>query len=144
MYWKDMAASDDKYLRKQYNARDTWTTAIVAINQMFEIPSWAWDNFQLEFPLLFPCHLVEMQGIKRDMAMRQEAETRLESEISADLASLQTMVGNPNFNPNSPVQVQSLLKALGCAKLADRDRRHMFQRILYQELMTQEIGRAHV
>lgn len=121
MYWKDMAASDDKYLRKQYNARDTWTTAIVAINQMFEIPSWAWDNFQLEFPLLFPCHLVEMQGIKRDMARRQEAETRLESEISADLASLQTMVGNPNFNPNSPAQVQSLLKALGCAKLADRD-----------------------
>lgn len=120
MYWKDMAASDDQYLRKQYNARDTWTTAIVAINQMLELPSWARDNFMLEFPLLFPCHLVEMQGIKRDESRRQESEYKLTSEISADLTSLQAMVGNAHFNPNSPVQVQSLLKALGCAKLADR------------------------
>jgi hypothetical protein len=38
---------------------------------MMEAPQWARDNYQMEFPLNYPCLLSEMIGVKREMLEKE-------------------------------------------------------------------------
>ena len=124
-YWKDLAASGDPYTRLEYNARDTYATAIVACEWLLQAPQWAKTNYLQEFPLNFPCLLSEMTGIKRDAEALEKARAEIESLIASKSASLDKCLGVTNFNVNSPVQMKQLLKVLGCGDLASADEKNL-------------------
>lgn len=125
IYWKDMGDSPDKMTQYEYNARDTWSTANVFIQWLKQSPAWAKNNYVMEFPLNFPCHLSEMTGIKRDMEKMNEIKAEKESEISRLSHSLDTSLGVKNFNVASPKQMKSLLKILGCGDLESADEKNL-------------------
>jgi DNA polymerase I-like protein with 3'-5' exonuclease and polymerase domains len=125
MYWKDMAETASLSEYYEYNARDTYGTAIVFLAWMLEAPEWAKQNYLMEFPLLFACHLCEMTGIKRDAEKLEIARKEYDTKIAEQTAQLCIEVGTPNFNPNSPKQVGQLLRALGCGDLPSTDEKNL-------------------
>ena len=144
VYWKDMAETSDLYEYYKYNAMDTWATANVWIRQLISAPDWARKNYTLEFPLVFPCLLAEMTGIKRDMVALTAARKQVDSEANSALESLQKILGAPTFNPGSPVQVKSLLRILGCGDidstnekdLAKAKLRHPLNSVIIEKVLT--------
>jgi hypothetical protein len=117
VYWKDLAETNDLFEYYKYNALDTWATANVWIRQLIESPDWVRWNYTLEFPLVYPCLLAEMTGLKRDHERLIAARTEVDNEEATMLSSLQKMLGAPTFNPGSSQQVVQLLKLLGCGDI---------------------------
>jgi len=113
VYWKDLAETNDLQEYYRYNALDTWATANVWIQQILTAPDWARKNYQLEFPLVYPCLLAELTGIKRDTDRLLAARSEVTTQGDAATTSLARML-TPGFNPASPVQVKTLLTILGC------------------------------
>lgn len=113
IYWKNKGTSGDLSELYEYCALDTYHTVCVTLWWMKEAPEWAKQNFLQEFPLLFPCHVCEMTGIKRDMVQLKVENERANRAIESKYASLRSMLGEPHFNTNSHVQVKNLLRVLG-------------------------------
>lgn len=114
-FWKD-EGSGTLENRYRYNARDGWATGNAFLSLMRDVPDWAIRNYLMEFPLNFPCHQAEMQGI----AINKDVVERLHAEQTAEIArldkSLNTMLAIPagkSFNANSWQQVEKVLKVLG-------------------------------
>lgn len=127
MYWKDLAETNDLHEYYRYNALDTWTTINVWVSQLLQMPDWARKNYTLEFPVVFPCHLSEQTGIKRDMVRLEAAQKEVDANIEADTIALSKMVGvyPRTFNVNSAPQNKSLRIILGCGHLASSDETHL-------------------
>ena len=124
-YWKDLADTNDLEQYYLYNAKDTWATALVVWAWINEAPDWAKQNYLLEFPVNFPCHLAEMQGIPRDTERLSKARTDIDNAVAKKLASLDKILGVTGFNVNSPVQMKTLLKTLGCSDLESADDKNL-------------------
>lgn len=123
MYWKDLADTSDTYEYYRYNALDTWTTALVFIAWIIEAPHWAKRNYRQEFPLVFPCHLSEMTGIKRDMERLAIAESEVDARVKGKTVSLSKMLGTyPNlFNVNSVIHMGAFRRVIGCGDMPSSD-----------------------
>jgi DNA polymerase I-like protein with 3'-5' exonuclease and polymerase domains len=117
VYWKDLAETSDLHEYYRYCALDTWATANVWIQQLRTMPDWARNNYTLAFPLVYPCLLAEMTGVLRDPVRLIEARAEADAAVEKEITSLQTALGAPGFNPNSPKQVVQLLKILGHADI---------------------------
>lgn len=117
-YWKDLADSSDLEQYYLYNGKDTWATVMAAWAWIHEAPDWAKRNYTMEFPVNFPAHLSEMTGIDRDFQRLNKAREEIDNAIEAKNKSLNAMLGTENFNVNSPIQMKTLLKTLGCGDLA--------------------------
>jgi len=124
-YWKDMAHTSDLYEYYHYNAKDTYATAIATIACILEMPQWAKDNYYMEFPNVFPCHLAEMTGIKRDMNALEAARKQQDGLDKIYTDSLRKILGEPNFNPGSPKQCLQVLRLLGCKDFKSADEKHL-------------------
>lgn len=143
-YWKDLAETSDLQQYYLYNAKDTWATACVWIACMLEMPKWGKDNYLTEFPLVFPCHLAEMTGIKRDMSELEVVEKEQQDSLLREQQSLNRMLGIPvgsTFNTNSPVQMKALLKVLGCGDLQSADEKNLKKASLRHPLNGRIIGK---
>lgn len=127
MYWKDLANTSDTYEYYRYNALDTWTTVLVFMAWIIQAPDWAKRNYQQEFPLLFPCHLSEMTGLKRDMEATAKAATEVDMEILKDTIALSKLTGvyPATFNVNSVIHNGQLRIVLGCKDLTSSDETHL-------------------
>lgn len=125
IYWKDLADTTDLEQYYRYNAMDCWATANVWVQQMLQAPAWAKHNYVLEFPLVYPCLLAEMTGIKRDAQRHLQARAQVDKQEADMLQSLRNMIGVPNFNPASPKQVRTLFKVLGCGDLTSSDAKNI-------------------
>jgi DNA polymerase I-like protein with 3'-5' exonuclease and polymerase domains len=125
MYWKDLAQTQDLEEYYLYNAKDTHQTALVFLSWIREAPTWAYKNYTLEFPLLFPCIQSELTGIKRDMITLERVAKEYNETIKEDNAKLSSELGVPNFNTNSPPQKKALLKILGCQDLESTDEKNL-------------------
>ena len=125
MYWKDLAETTDLMEYYRYNALDTWTTANVWIEQMSQMPDYARSNYLQEFPLIFPCHLSEMIGVKRDPERMVMARNSVDDMIKIKSTSLDKMLSVSNFNVNSPIQMKAMLKILGCGDLESADEKNL-------------------
>jgi len=123
-YWKDLAKVGDKYLYYKYNALDAWVTANVWLVQMLQLPAWARKNYTLEFPLVFPCLLSEMTGVRRDPLALKAAVAKDTSELNKLQTSLNNILGVAYFNTNSPVQMEALFKCLGLSEYAETSKRN--------------------
>jgi DNA polymerase I-like protein with 3'-5' exonuclease and polymerase domains len=113
-YWKDESKvqflSQEYY---QYNAKDVFTTALDFLVLMREIPDFVITNYLQEFPVVFPCILSEMTGIKIDQEKKAKLSEEIKNKSDKTLSSIRTMVGSKFYNPSSPVQTQKLWIALG-------------------------------
>lgn len=124
MYWKDLADTPDLHEYYRYNALDTWTTINVFVAWIVESPEWAKRNYKEEFPLMFPCHLSEMTGIKRDIEILEAAQETVDGQIAEANAKLDRMLGIKaplTFNTNSAPQNERLRKVLGCQDVSSSD-----------------------
>ena len=144
VYWKDLAETTDLYEYYKYNAMDTWATANVWVQQLLGAPDWVRRNYTLEFPLVFPCLLAEMTGLKRDFDALKIARTQVLGEEEVALTSLRKMLGAPSFNPGSSQQVLRLLKLLGCGDITSTEEpdlakaklRHPINAIILDKVLT--------
>lgn len=127
MYWKDLADTQDEYEYYRYNALDTWTTIHVFMAWIIQAPEWAKRNYKEEFPVIFPCHLSEMTGLKRDMEALVKVADETNAAIEKDNISLSKMLGTyPNiFNVNSAPQNAALRKTLGCIDITSSDEKSL-------------------
>lgn len=142
VYWKDLAKTNDLHEYYKYNAMDGWATANVWISWMVSAPDWAKHNYTLEFPLVFPCLLAEMTGLARDQERLVAARAQVEKEEATALSSLRTMVGAPNFNPGSPVQVKQLIHALGCKDITSTNEKDIAKASLRHPLNARILGQV--
>lgn len=127
-YWKDLANTSDLYLYYKYNALDTWGTLNCFLAMVKDAPSWVFNNYLLEFPLTFPCHLCEMTGIKRNLFVMEAAKKQELATITTKGNSLNTILDVPKgqtFNVMSPVQMKNLLTILGCKDLESADAKNL-------------------
>jgi hypothetical protein len=97
----------------QYNAKDCYTTVLSCLALILEVPEYAIGNFLQEFPVVFPCILSEHTGLKYDPERATIAKGNVEKDMESRLLSLRKMVGNQNYNPNSPQQTVRLFHILG-------------------------------
>lgn len=125
MYWKDMAKEEDHYTFCMYNAKDIHATAVVFMRMLREAPEWAVRNYLQKFPMVFPSHMCEMRGIKRDMQKLEEVSSKVSSDIEKANARLGKILGAPGFNVASPKQMKQLLKILGCEDLESTDEKNL-------------------
>lgn len=114
VYHKDESGTQDLQKYYEYNAKDSFTTAMSWLALLLEAPPFAWENYLQEFPLVYPCLLSEMTGIKIDLAKKEELRLRTAQVMDKELEAIRVMVDNPNYNPSSPLQTSKLFKILGC------------------------------
>jgi DNA polymerase I-like protein with 3'-5' exonuclease and polymerase domains len=139
-YWKDLAETNDLETYYLYNAKDTWATACSMLAWMIEAPEWAKQNYLKEFPLLYPCLLSEMTGVKRDYDRLEQADKEIELMLEKKRVQLDKMLGVKGFNPNSPKQVGALFKLLGCGDLGSTDDKAMAKAIYRHPLNSRILG----
>lgn len=128
VYWKDLSETNDLHEYYRYNALDTWGTGNAFLAMLHEAPEYAINNYLLEFPLVFPCHLSEMTGIARDMSAFEIARTEQQAIVDEHTASLNRMLGMPagtSFNVKSSPQMKALFKILGCSDLPSQDEKNL-------------------
>lgn len=141
-YWKDEGTTYDLMEYYEYNGKDCYTTAMDWLALMAEIPEWAWNNYLAEFPLVFPCLLSELTGLKRDAVEMGKELIRFENKLDVRLKQIQGIVGK-EFNPSSPQQCLRLLHVLGNKDLKDTtppsmdkaSHRHPFTKYILDEII---------
>lgn len=110
VYWKDDAdqSKKEKDLRKfwGYNAKDTWYTLRIAIQQLRTMPAYARKNYADQFPLVFPCIYCSYEGILLDNEVRLKQRAISVQKLEAARSALHIMFDDPNFNPGSWQQVE--------------------------------------
>ena len=124
-YWKEMSS----YNKLEYNARDTHSTAWLWLGMMQHIKvykaQYALRNYKIEFPLVFPCIHVGMEGLLVDEATRLRLRAIEVTKQETALARMRMLTGCPKFNPNSSVHVKNLMHALGYTEAIATDKKAM-------------------
>lgn len=113
IYWKGMSKTNDLMIYYEYNARDSYNTALALLSMLTEVPEYAWTNYFQEFPVEFPCLMAGLRGLKINPITQARLATNVEASFNKALNSLRIMVGNKDFNPGSWQQTQKLFEALG-------------------------------
>lgn len=124
-YWKEMSG----YNKLEYNARDTHATAWSWMGMLRHIKwqraDYALRNFRIEFPKVFPCIQVGLEGLQIDEAKRLELRAIEVEKQQTALRRLRHILRQPKFNPASPVHTLNLLHALGYKEAKASDKKTM-------------------
>lgn len=110
VYWKDQS-TEDLY---KYNAMDGWATANAWLALMREAPAYWEGNYAQEFPLVFPCLQMDLDGLAVDDESKAGLLITQHAQLDESLLSIRKKLGVPKFNPGSPVQCKKLLQVLLC------------------------------
>jgi DNA polymerase I-like protein with 3'-5' exonuclease and polymerase domains len=124
-FWKDDGKTGNLEDYYRYNARDCWATGNAFFAWFAEAPAWALSNYRIKFPEVYPCLQCGLEGIAVDSEAQEQMRKDQEAVLAKELASLQTMLAVPNFNPNSPKQVMALLHMLGSKDMTNADAKAM-------------------
>lgn len=119
-YWKD-EASGDHYEFLRYNARDAFGTLHACIAILSEMPEYAYKNYSISFPLVFPLLLCGLRGLAVDRDKLEQLEVESREVIEESRKSLAIQTGVANFNPGSFKQVLQLFHILGGKGLESTD-----------------------
>lgn len=113
IFHKSESKTDDLGKYYAYNAKDSFSTAMIWLALLRECPDWAWRNYIAEFPQVFPCLLAELQGMKVSVETQKALQAQVSTRSDEDLVKLQTMVDNKFYNPGSWQQTAKLWIILG-------------------------------
>jgi DNA polymerase family A len=116
-YWKDDGKSGALQDYYRYNARDCWATLNAYLALLSLCEGYAIRNYLKEFPLVFPAHHCELEGMRWDMERMEQVVAKKREEVERREKSLLVALAAPGFNINSPVQVRKLFQVLGVGKL---------------------------
>lgn len=121
IFWKDDAesAAKSKDIEKYwgYNAKDTWYTARILINQLRTAPAYAIKNYANKFRTVYPALYCNFEGLKVDQEKRFALRASSLVKLKDSKATLQIMFADPNFNPGSWQQVEKYIyKVFGAKK----------------------------
>ncbi len=122
-YWKDDSAGSE-YNMFEYNAKDCWATLMTFCALMVEMPTWARDNYLIEFPMVFPCLHVEADGLSLDKVAFESGRAAATEALEKHKAQIAAWLGD-NFNPASSDQCKRLLKVLGMGDVESADAKAM-------------------
>lgn len=130
-YWKaDIKGIDEKDETKadksmarywRYNALDTFYTLF---NGLYMLPTflssdWARTNYTSEFMLAISALRMSLRGIRADKKRLSEHEMELLQEGDSAVQRLRYLLDEPQFNANSPAQVNWMLYELLGARRRD-------------------------
>lgn len=121
VYWKDDAdlSKKERDLNKfwGYNAKDTWHTLRIAIQQLRTMPAYAHTNYAGQFKLVYPCLYCSFEGLLIDNEVREEKRAVSMTLLEGSRTQLREMFADPNFNPGSWQQVEKYIyKVFGARK----------------------------
>lgn len=121
IFWKDdseeAAAKQDIEKYWGYNAKDTWYTARIAIQQLRTAPAYAQKNYAEKFKTVYPSLYCNFEGLLVDNNKRTELRSKSSKQLDTARSSLQTAFADPNFNPGSWQQVEKYLyRVIGAKK----------------------------
>lgn len=120
IFWKDdsEAASLSKDIEKywSYNAKDTWYTARIAIEQLRRAPAYARTNYAKKFFSVYPSLYCNFEGLRIDQAKRLELRRASVVKLQDNKKRLQVKFADPNFNPGSWQQVEKYIYRVFGAK----------------------------
>ena len=125
VYWKDEKKSTSLFEKYQYNAKDTYNTACIFLAWMSEAPDWAKKNYLITFPEVFPMLHCGLEGILVDENKKAEIKLAQETILNKALQDIRIGLGSPDFNPNSPKQLQRMCKVLGVKDIKSTDAKDM-------------------
>ena len=125
VYWKDEKKATSLFEKYQYNAKDTYNTACIFLAWMSESPDWAKKNYLITFPEVFPMLHCGLEGILVDENKKAEIKLAQETILDKALQDIRTGLGVPDFNPNSPKQLQRMCKVLGVKDFKSTDAKDM-------------------
>ena len=125
VYWKDEKKSTSLFEKYQYNAKDTYNTACIFLAWISEAPDWAKKNYLITFPEVFPMLHCGLEGILVDEKKKAEIKLAQETILDKALQAIRTGLGVPDFNPNSPKQLQRMCKVLGVKDFKSTDAKDM-------------------
>ncbi len=140
-YWKDDNAGTD-YDKMEYNARDCWATMMTYLAMLINKDKWVIQNYLIEFPLVFPCLHVELDGLRINMETFEKNKKAVEEKLELVARRLRLWFGDA-FNPRSPVQVKAVLKALTGKEQESSDEKtmnaiksaHVFNELILGEII---------
>ena len=121
-YWKDDGRTGDLKDYFEYCCRDSWSTLWTLVVMLREAPDWVTTNYLQEFPLVFPCLHVGLEGLAISEELWNQYEPKATEARDQSLAEIQACTGFANFNPGSSQQVVRLFEVLGCKDLKSSDK----------------------
>jgi len=120
IFWKDesseSAAKKDIKAYWQYNAKDTWYTLRIMLQQLKTAPAYARKNYAEKFPLVYPSLYCNFEGFKIDQETRATKRAASLSQLEKARGILQEMFADPSFNPGSWQQVSKYIYTVFGAK----------------------------
>jgi len=141
-YWKDLSRTGSREDFLQYGCMDVWATSCSLLYLITELPTWAWQNYLIKFPLNFPAILCGMRGWKIDEEQRREIREDQIPEIEDNRKLLQQITRRPNFNPGSWQQVLPVLNTISTkGKVLGTDKK-ILEKIATQHPFNQLICQA--
>lgn len=112
-YWKDESSTGSLEDHYRYNAQDCHNTLLATLYLLREMPEWALTNFLITFPKVFPSLQCALEGIATDLTKLESVKAEALKLWDQQLEEIRFILGEPEFNPNSPVQMKALFKLLG-------------------------------
>lgn len=120
IFWKDDADQASKKRDQEkywaYNAKDTWYTARILIEQLRGSQSYAFVNYKKQFPLVYPSLYSNFEGLKIDNEKRKSLRDSSEKQLVKARENLQVAFADPSFNPGSWQQVEHYIYKIFGAK----------------------------
>jgi DNA polymerase I-like protein with 3'-5' exonuclease and polymerase domains len=120
IFWKDDSeeAAKKKDIQKYwgYNAKDTWYTARIAIQQLRGAPAYALKNYAEQFQAVYPALYSNFEGLKIDNEKRAVIRKASVEKLEKSRTSIRVKFADPNFNPGSWQQVQKYVYDIFGAK----------------------------
>lgn len=120
IFWKDdsveAAAAKDIQKYWGYNAKDTWYTARIAMQQLKLAPAHARRNYADKFFLVYPALYCNFEGMKIDQSVRIAKRTASLTQLTRARGLLKEMFADPSFNPGSWQQVEKYIYTVFGAK----------------------------
>jgi DNA polymerase I-like protein with 3'-5' exonuclease and polymerase domains len=121
IYWKDSAEASSKKndIQEywQYNAKDTWYTARIAIEQLRKSPAYAFKNYADKFRTVYPALYCNFEGFLIDQEKRLQLRRDAFQKLDNAQKSLRVKFADPFFNPGSWQQVEKYVyKVFGAKK----------------------------
>lgn len=110
------AKSKDQEKYWAYNAKDTWHTARILIQQMRSAAAYTFTNYKRTFPQVYPSLYGNFEGVLIDQEVRTRLRTAAEAKLNKARNRLRVLFDDPNFNPGSWQQVELYLYKVFGAK----------------------------
>jgi len=116
-FWKNDGKTGDIMDHYRYNGQDTWATLHAFIYLLSNAPVYAKTNYLINFPKVFPSLACALEGLAVDASRLEKARNEATADCAKQLEEIQYILDEPNFNPNSPIQVKNLFGILKCGSL---------------------------